>query len=87
MENSGVSSSELVFGTPPFLPGQFLSMPELPPTEFLDNLHNLVDHFTPPPLVHGSMPPSGPVHLPPALCEAEYVFVRQDGLQLSLMPL
>ena len=87
LEQSGVSSAELVFGTPPTLPGQFLSAPELPPKEFLDNLHRLMDPFIPPPLVHGSSPPSGSVHLPPALWEAEYVFGRQDGARLSLTPL
>ena len=55
--------------------------------EFLDNLHRLMDPFIPPPLVHGSSPPSGSVHLPPALWEAEYVFVRPDGARLSLTPL
>jgi len=38
-------------------------------------------------LVHGSSPPSGSVHLPPALWEAEYVFVRRDGIRPSLTPL
>ena len=87
LEQSAVSSAELVFGTPSTLPGQFLSSPELPPAEFLDNLHRLVDPFIPPPLVHGSSPPSGSVHLPPALWEAEYVFVRRDGIRPSLTPL
>ena len=87
MENSGVSSAELEFGTPPSLPGQFLLTPEILPTEFLNNLHHLVDPFVLPPLIHGSMPPSGPVRLPPALWEAEYLFVRQDGLWPSLTPL
>ena len=32
LEQSGVSSAELVFGTPPTFPGQFLSTPKLPPT-------------------------------------------------------
>ena len=76
LEQLGVSSAELVFGTPPTLPGQFLSATELPPKEFLDNLHRLMDPFIPLLLVHGSSPPSGSVHLPPALWEVEYVFVR-----------
>ena len=32
-------------------------------------------------------PPSGPVHLPPALWEAEYVFLHGDGAHPSLTPL
>ena len=87
LEQSGVSSADLVFGTLPTLPGQFLSTPELPPTEFIDNHHHLMDPFIPPPLVHGSSPPSGSMHLPPALWEAKYVFVRHDGARPSLTPL
>ena len=52
LEQSGVSFTEFVFGTPPTLPGQFLSTPKLPPTEFLNNFHRLMDPFVPPPLVH-----------------------------------
>ena len=33
--------------------------------EFLDNLHRLMDPFIPPPLVHGPLPPSDPMNLPP----------------------
>ena len=53
--------------------GQFLSTLELPPTEFLDELHRLMDPFVLPSLVRGSSPPSGKVHLPPALsfCQSE----------------
>ena len=76
LEQSGVSSAELVFGTPPTLPGQFLSAPKLPPTEFLINLHHLMDPFISSPFVHSPLPPSGPMHLPHALWEAEYVFIR-----------
>ena len=71
----------------PTLPGQFLLTPELPSTEFLDNLHRLMDPFTPPPLVHGSSPPSGSMHLRPAFWEAGYVFVCCDGVCPSLTPL
>ena len=49
--------------TQPSLPGQLLSTPELPLSEFLDNLHCLMDPFVPPPLVHGSSPSSGKIHL------------------------
>ena len=87
LEDSSVSFAELVYGTLPSLPGQFLSTPELPPSEFLDNLHHLMDPFVPPPLVHCSSPPSSPVHLLTALWEAEYAFVRLDGLWRSLTPL
>ena len=55
--------------------------------EFLNNLHRLMDPFILPPLVHGPMPPSGPMHLLPALWEAEYVFIRRDGARPSLTPI
>ena len=65
-----------VYGTLPSLPGQFLSTLELPPSEFLNNLHRLVNPFVPPPLVHRSSPPSGPVHPPPALCSSRRARAR-----------
>ena len=68
--DSGMSSTELVYGRPPSLPGQFLSTLELPSSEFLDNLQRLMGPFVPPPLVHHSSTPSGPVHLATALWEA-----------------
>ena len=52
LEDSGMSSAELVYGTPLSLPGQFLSTPELH-----DNLHNIMDPFVLPPLVHRFSPP------------------------------
>ena len=87
LEASGVSAAELVLGSPLSLPGQFLSTPELPPSDFLDQLHRLVDPFQPPPLVHDASPPSGVIHLPPALWEAEFVFVRRDGTKPPLTPI
>ena len=87
LEASGVSSAELLCGMPPSIPGQFFSTPELLPFEVLDKLHRLVDPFVRPHLVHGSSPPSCKVHLPPALWEAEYIFVCRDGLRLALYPL
>ena len=75
-QSNGVSSAKLVYGTQPTLPGQFLSMPELPLKEFLNNLHRLMDPFILPPLVHSPSPLSGPMHLLAALWEAEYVFIH-----------
>ena len=75
LEASSVSSAELLYGAPTSLNGQFLSTPELPPSEFLKGLHRLVDPFVPPTLVNGSSP-SGKVHVPLVLWEAEFGFVR-----------
>ena len=87
LETSGVSSAELLNGTPTSLPGQFLSILELPLSEFLDELHSLVDTFVPGSLVvHGSSQPSGKVHLPP-LWEAGFVFVCRDGFSPALSSL
>ena len=44
LEASGVSAAEMLFGSPLSLPGQFLSLPEVPPNEILDSLH-LMDRF------------------------------------------
>ena len=70
----GLSSAKLMYGRPPSLPGQFLSTPELPPSQFLW------------PIVPRA-PSSGPVHLLTALWEVEYAFVCWDGLRPSLTPL
>ena len=75
LEASSVSSAELLYGTPTSLSGQFLSTPELPPSEFLKGLHRLVNPFVPPPLVNGSSPP-GKVHLPLVIWAGEFSFVR-----------
>ena len=65
LEASGVSSV------------QFLSTLELPPYQFFDNLHRLMDPFIQPFPVHGSLPFSGKVHLPSTLWELEYFFLFQ----------
>ena len=52
VEASVVAAAELVFASPPSLPGQFLSSLELPLSEFLDLLHSFLDPFVTPPLVH-----------------------------------
>ena len=77
LEASGVSSTEMVFRSLTSLPGQFLSVMEIPPDQFLDSLHCLMDPFQPPPLVHGSSPPS----------EAEFIFVHCNGTKPPLSPL
>ena len=46
-----------------------------------------MDPFILPPLVHSPSPPSGPMHLPPALWEAEYMLIFRDGACPSLTPL
>ena len=79
LEALGVFSVKMVFGSLTSLCSHFLSAMEIQPDQFLDSLHRLMDLFQPPPLFHGSSLPSSKVHLPPALWEAKFVFVRHDG--------
>jgi len=82
-EDSGISSAELVFGSPLSLPGQLLTSPEPPVAAFLHRLRSL-----PPP------PPTRPLSYaavaasPPAsLLTARYVYVRRGGIIPPLSPL
>ena len=76
----GVSSTKMIFGLLPSLPGQFLAAPELSSYQLHDLLHCLMDPFQPLLLVHNSSVLS-------ALWEAEFVFVRRDGAKWILSPL
>ena len=76
----GVSSTKMIFGLLPSLPGQFLAAPELSSYQLHDLLHCLMDQFQPLLLVHNSSVLS-------ALWEAEFVFVRRDGAKWILSQL
>jgi transposase InsO family protein len=48
-EDSGVSSAEMLYGSPLSLPGQFLASEEPPPERFLTPLQEMAAGFVPPP--------------------------------------
>ena len=75
LEQSGVSSAELVFGTPPTLPGNSCWRPSSRRRSFsTTSTTSWIPSFCFWCTVH-RLPPSGPMHLPLALWEAEYVFI------------
>jgi len=83
-EDSGISSAELVLGSPLVLPGQFLDAPEPPAEEFLRALRARPP--LPPPT--RALPPATPTAGPPAtLLAARYVYVRRGGQVQPLAPL
>ena len=75
LEQSGVSSAELVFGTPPTLPGNSCWRPSSRRRSFsTTSTTSWIPSFCFWCTVH-RLPPSGPMHLPLALWQAEYVFI------------
>ena len=84
-DDSGLSVSEAVYGSPLTTPGEFLVSPELPPISFLHKIENAVTGFTIPPPHHVRSSP--PHQLQPALLTEEYVFVSKDASVPSLAPL
>jgi transposase InsO family protein len=81
-EDSGVSSAELVFGTPLQLPGQFLSAAEVPPAEFVRQFNASV------PCVAPLLPPTAAMNsaLMKQLQQADFVYVRALPAAPSLAP-
>ena len=83
-EGIGLSAAEMVFGTTLCLPGEFLSVPEPPPSEFFSQLRHAFSSFAPPPPVHAAVPPS---REDLRLRTCSHVFVRRDGHVPPLSPL
>jgi hypothetical protein len=84
-EDAGVSSAELVYGSPLTLPGQFLEARDPPVEDFLQRLQRVVQ---------GSSLPTRPLagkatssSIPAGLMEAVYIYVRRDGQRPPLAQL
>ena len=87
-EDSSISSSEAVFGSPLVLPGEFLDSPELPSPEYLRRIQQIIKNnpvFPP----HHISTPTNPVQeqVPPSLLRCSHVFVREDTSKPPLAPL
>jgi hypothetical protein len=82
-EDSGVSSAELLFGSPLTLPGQFLDSAATPPEQFLSRLQSLASGLVPPP----TRPVPGRCPLPEELRRARFVYVRRGAAGTPLEPL
>ena len=72
-DDTGLSVSKAVYGSPLTIPGEFLGSPELPQSSFLWKIKNAVAGLAIPPPHH--VQHSLPLQLPPALFAAEFVFV------------
>jgi hypothetical protein len=81
-EDSGVSSAEMLYGSPLILPGQFITSAESPPEQFLTHLQEMAAGFVLPPT---RPPPPGPA-ISPALLTAKFVYIRRGAAGLSLVP-
>jgi hypothetical protein len=82
-EDSGVSSAELVYGTPLTLPGEFLNVAEPPAQEFVDKLRAAPSSIPTRPLSYSEV-----TSLPPkALREAGHVYVLRGQYAPPLTPL
>ena len=84
-DNTGLSTSEAVYGSPLTIPGEFLGSPEIPPSAFLRKIDEAVTRFAIPPPHHIQDSPPRP--MPPALLTCKFVFVREDMATPSLAPL
>ena len=84
-EDTGFCSAEAVYGSSLCVPGEFLSVPELPPDSFLRKIQLAKAGFSSPPPHHGVCPSPSP--LPSSLIQADFVFVREDASVPSLSPL
>ena len=83
-DDTGLSVSEAVYGSPLTLPGELVDVPELLPGSFLRKVDRAIEGFAVSPPHH--VRPVPPTKLPTALISAKYVFVREDAVISSLAP-
>ena len=86
-EDSAVSASEALFGTPLVLPGEFLDSPELPSSEYLRKIQAVLkNNYTV--LPHHSVATNiKPDQIPSSISTCSHVFVREDASKPPLSPL
>ena len=86
-EDSAISASKIIFGSPLVLPGKFLDSPELPSSEYLRRLQSILkNNFTV--LPHHSTTLSLKTDvIPPSLASCSHVFIREDSSKPPLSPL
>jgi transposase InsO family protein len=80
-EDSGISSAELVYGSPILLPGDIQHGPEPPPSVFALNNRSF-----PSSIPTRRLSPSGTSSPPSSLQQAEFVYVRRGGSSPPLSP-
>jgi hypothetical protein len=82
-EDSATSPAEAVFGSQLVVPGQFLSQPPNDDS-FTSALRQAMGTFAPVPTVHNTPEGELPRALPDDLLNANFVFVRKDGVSKPL---
>jgi hypothetical protein len=77
-EDAGVSSAELVYGSPLTLPGEFLASPEVTQQELVDRIRSQLGPSPLPtcPLTYAEVARS----IPEALTKATHVYVQRGGV-------
>ena len=83
-DDTGLSVSKAIYGSPLTVPGEFHGSPGLPPSTYLSKIQRAVAGFAVPP--HHHVLQSPPLQLPAALLSANYVFFREDVSIPSLVP-
>ncbi len=83
-EDSDFLPAEAVFGSQLVLPGQFLSTPEPPSPNFLQDFQGVLAGRAPLPTSHHTTP--SPTALPEDLLLSLFVLVRHDAVQPPLSP-
>ena len=81
---TNVSSAELLYGSTPTVPGDFLGVLESPPEVFLSRVRALLNQQSPFP-THNSTPI--PSSVPDQLRDAKFVFILHDAPALRSPPL
>jgi hypothetical protein len=84
-EEADFSPAEAVFGSQLVLPGQFLSTPEPPSPNFLQDFQGVLAGRSPHQTSHHTTP--SPISLPEDLLLSRFVLVRRDAVQPPLSPL
>ena len=86
-EDSSVSASEALFGSPLVLPGKFLDTPELPSSEYLRKIQSILKNSTSVLPHHSAVPATKPDQIPSSLATCSHVFIREDASKppLSLL--
>jgi transposase InsO family protein len=82
-EDTAMSSAELVYGAALCLPGQFLAVPEPPPSVFVEELRTAA----PPPPTRLLTYAETAGAVPAGLLRARFVYVRRGGVVPPLAPL
>ena len=86
-EDSSVSASEALYGSPLVLPQKFLNSPELPSLEYLRRIQSILKNSASVLPHHSTVPATKPDEIPSSLVSCSHVFIREDASKPSLSPL